>query len=105
MRNRDQWKYGSLTTGLSSQYYTRKNQYPANVTYATDTMNNHCSDNYRSQVRNSHNSRNEIQNTKQKPTEKTNDTISVITDTSFAQMSEVKCYCCGKSGHYSNTFR
>ena len=68
-------------------------------------MNNHCSDNYRSQVRNSHNSRNEIQNTKQKPTEKKNDTISVITDTSFAQMSEEMFYFCVKPGRYSNTRR
>ena len=78
----------------------KNNQYPINVTDDIDIINNHCHDNYRSQLSNSQNIRNEIQNTQQKSTEKIDDTISVITDTSFSKTSEGRCNCCGKSGNY-----
>ena len=48
----------------------KNNQYPINVTDDIDIINNHCHDNYRSQLSNSQNNRNEIQNTQQKSTEK-----------------------------------
>ena len=63
------------------------NKYPVNGTDNTDTMSNHFHGNWKSQGSNSHNHQNENQNTEQKATENTYDTISVITDTSFAQKS------------------
>ena len=104
LRKSDQEKYGILTTGLSSKYYMNNNKYPIKLTYATYTTKRHCHDNCRSWGKNIHSRQNEIQRTKQKPTEKTDHKISVITDTSFSQISEGKCYCCGKSGNYLNNF-
>ena len=59
------------------------NQYPVNGTDNKDTMNKNFHGNWKSQGINSHNHQNENQNTEQKSTENTYDTISVITDTSF----------------------
>ena len=91
-----QGTYGIFTAGLSYQYSIRNNQYPENVKYATYIMNNRRHDNHRSQGSNSHNFWNENQNTEQKSTDNIDDTILVITDTSFVQIREGKCYCCGK---------
>ena len=68
------------------------NKYSVNVTYAIDRMNNYFRDNYIIQGRNSHNNQIEIQNTEQKFTYNTDDTISFIPYTSFAQIRKVKCY-------------
>ena len=48
----------NLTTGSLSPYFMNKNQCPVNVIDATDIMNNHPHDNYRSQVSNIHNHQN-----------------------------------------------
>ena len=63
LRNSDQEKYGRLFTLLSFKYSMNDNQYPDNVTYDIYIINNHCDDNYRSQVSKIHNSQNETQNT------------------------------------------
>ena len=57
IKNSNQSKYGSLITGLSSQYSLLNNQYPNKVTSATDIMVNHKHDS-NSRSRNGRNQKN-----------------------------------------------
>ena len=47
LKNSDQNRYGSLLTGLASQYSLKKDQYPTNLADATDVLNNHKHDNWK----------------------------------------------------------
>lgn len=98
LRNSDQAKYGSLVNGLSSQYSMKHNQYPDNINDAADIMNNHKHDNHKELKKKKNNG------DKDKDKDKENGSIQdpPITELSFAQMGEGRCYCCGKKGHYSN---
>ena len=46
IKNSDQNKYGSLVTGLVSQYSMDHDQYPRSLIAATDILANHRHDNY-----------------------------------------------------------
>ena len=67
-------------------------QYPKTVTAATDILANHRHDNTKTRHdRQSH----------QRSQEEHPDDRSVTSETSFAQTGNIRCYCCGKSGHKS----
>jgi hypothetical protein len=91
IRGSDQTKYGTLLRGFISQYSLGNNQYPANITTATDVLSNHKLDQqfYNNQKKNRERSR-----------EERNKNENGNNPTSFAQ-SEMTCYCCGKKGHLS----
>ena len=91
MKNSDQKKYGSLTLGLSSQYSMGNNQYPKNITAATDILSNHKHDNFESKKKDKTKSQGKDDENKDKNTPM---------ETSFAQ-GKVICFCCGKDDHKS----
>ena len=92
LKNSDQAKYGSLLTGLVSQYSMGHNQYPKTIIAATDVLSNHRHDNR---------NKNKFQN--QKNNKNTSQEKTGNNKTSFAQKGNqnknVVCCCCGKSGH------
>ena len=97
LKNSDQKRYGSLVTVMASQYSMKTDQYPANITEAADIMNNHKHDNAKKlQQARDHN-----RNHDRGPQSSSNESSDTM-ETSFAQMGEGKCYCCGKRDHYSN---
>ena len=89
MKNSDQKKYGSLLTGLTTQYSMGNNQFPDKITNATDVLANHKHDNYDPKKRNPTKQVEEKQPEKDEAVEQ-----------SFAQ-DESACCCCGKHGHKS----
>ena len=91
LKNSDQKKYGSLLTGLSSQFSMGNNQYPAKITSATDVLANHKHDNYEARRRTP-------KKNEEKDEEKEKETRN---EQSFAQGAGIVCYCCGKKGHKS----
>ena len=91
IRNADQAKYGSLTSGWRSQFSMGNDQYPRNLSSATDILSNHRFDNSREHQRRQGNQRNYQQNS-------ANNSVTP-TETSFAQANERTCYCCGERGH------
>jgi hypothetical protein len=94
MKNRDQGKYGSLMTSLTTQFSMGKNQYPEDVLKAVDILTNHRFD------------KREPKNNNQKNKNRNDDnTASMITTQSSFNQEDAKntqCYCCGKKGHYAN---
>jgi hypothetical protein len=96
MKNSDQGKYGSLMTGLTTQYSMGVNMYPENIVKAIAILTNHRFDK-KEPKNNSINQRNKNRND--------NATASTITTQSSFNQEEAKnaqCYCCGKKGHYAN---
>jgi hypothetical protein len=100
IRNSDQSKYGSLSTGLVSQFSMQNNQYPKTCTTATDILSNHKLDNKGSTGYKKKWSRNDQRKDENESiSTKTSETSSA---TSFAQGGKDKsCYCCGQKGHMS----
>jgi hypothetical protein len=94
MKNRDQGKYGSLMTSLTTQFSMGTNQYPKDVMAAVDILTNHRFD--KKEPKNN-NQRNKNWNSN-------NTALTITTQSSFNQEAWKKatCYCCGKKGHYSN---
>ena len=88
--NADKAKYGSLLTGLQSQFSLGNNQYPTTLIEANNVLSEHRFDPavHRKQV---------------KSNEEKNDTQDPLT-LSFAQFED-RCYCCGKKGHKSPACR
>mgnify|MGYP002176679840 FL=1 len=98
IRSSDQGKYGSLMTGLVSQFSMENNQYPKTIRAATDILSNHKHDRRESQKNKKDWSKSE------KPDDETLSTITSNTsETSFAQGNNKSftCFCCGKKGHIS----
>jgi hypothetical protein len=96
MKNSNQGKYGTLMTGLTTQYSMGVNMYPENVVKAIDILTNHRFD--KKEPKNNNN----IQRNKNRNDD---DTASMITTQSRFNQEEAKnaqCYCCGKKGHYAN---
>jgi hypothetical protein len=94
----DQSKYGSLMTGLVSQFSLENNQYPKTIRAATDILSNHKHDRRESQKIKKDWSKSE------KPDDETLSTITSNTnETSFAQGNNKSftCFCCGRKGHIS----
>ena len=98
IRSSDQSKYGSLMTGLVSQFSMENNQYPKTIRAATDILSNHKHDRRESQ---------KIKKDWSKSDKPDDETLSTITsntnETSFAQGNNKSftCFCCGKKGHIS----
>jgi len=92
MKNSDQKKYGTLLTGLASQYSMGNSQYPKTITSATDVLVNHKYDNY--DPKKWGNRKQNEENQQQKDGK--NNTQN---EQSFAP--DIVCYCCGKKGHKS----
>jgi Zinc knuckle len=95
-KNSDQGKYGSLMTGLTTQYSMGVNMYPESVVKAIDILTNHRFDK-KERKNNNNNQSNKNRND--------NDTVSTIATQSSFNQEEAKntqCYYCGKKGHYAN---
>jgi hypothetical protein len=87
----DKRKYGTILSGLSTQYSLGNDQYPRSIAKATNVLSNHKFD----ATYNNNNNRSSQRGNS------TNDTDDQPTPTlSFAQL-EGKCYCCGASDHMS----
>jgi hypothetical protein len=96
MKNRDQGKYGSLMTNLTTQFSMGTNQYPEYILKAADILTDQKFDK-REPKNNNNNPKNKNRND--------NDTAWTITTQSSFNQEEAKnaqCYCCGKKGHYAN---
>ena len=91
VENADQAKYGTILSGLITQWSLGNDQYPKSITEANNVLSNHRFDysktNNKSQQRNSNNNQRQEQDRED-------------VNLSFAQL-EGKCYCCGKIGHRS----
>ena len=92
LRNCDRDKYGSVIQGMESQYSMGHDQFPRQVTLATDILANHKFDSYKM---NNKTKRHDHNRKESKP----------LTETSFMQ-AKMKpgeyCYCCGAKDHKSN---
>ena len=78
-------KYGSILSGLSTQFSLGNDQYPKTMTEAINVLSNHKFDMGYNQNTRSSNNRNDLEDQQ-------------IPNLSFAQL-EGKCYCCGASEH------
>jgi hypothetical protein len=88
----DRTKYGSVLTNMASQYSLRNNQYPEDVSMATDVLANHRFDATYRVKKNNDSKRSD------------SSTSTITTESSFAQKKKMQnktCYCCGKNGHIS----
>ena len=89
LRKSDQAKYRSLLNGLISQYSMENDQYPKSITAAIDMLAYHKHDNY------------SLKKDEKYKKQDEDDNQSTTSETSFAQISGVTCYCSGKKGHKS----
>ena len=85
----DQKKYGSLMTVLSTQHSLGNDQYPRNLSQATNVLSNHRHDVGKGKPNNNNNKKKE---------EEEEDKAHM--PLSFAQI-EGRCYCCGAKDHKS----
>ena len=92
IENSDKAKYGSLISGLSSQYSLGQDQYPKTITDASNVLSNHRFDPAYTERKKRRNLTQQQQQQRDEQEE--------APELSFAQM-EGKCYCCGKKGHKS----
>ncbi len=98
IQSSNQGKYGSLMTGLASQFLMENNQYPKTIRTATDILSNHKHDRRGSQTKTKKDWKSDKQD---------DETLSTITmntsKTSFAQgnAKSFTCFCCRKKGHIS----
>ena len=88
----DQKKYGSLMTVLSTQHSLGNNQYPRNLSQATNVLSNHRHDVGKGKPNNNNN-----KNDKKGQDEEDDKSQMPL---SFAQI-EGRCYCCGSADHKS----
>ena len=89
MEGADKSKYGSLLSGLQTQYSLGNNQYPRTVSDANSVLSNHKFDNP-----------NKIKYSAMKNETINDNKVDESPELSFSQMNG-KCYCCGKAGHKS----
>jgi hypothetical protein len=100
IRNSDQAKYGSLSTGLVSQFSMQNNQYPKTCTTAADILSNHRFDNRGNSSKKKWNNRpkkDEDENSSGKKPTKLMQQVS----RKAARAKDKTFYCCGKAGHLS----
>ena len=88
MHNSDKNRYGTLLSGMASQYAMGQNQYPADITKATDILNSHPSDK-------------EAKSDKKRGEKQQDNESKKSTAASFAELEGKVCWCCGKKGHIS----
>lgn len=95
LENADKTKYGTLITGLSTQFSLNNDQYPKTIIEMNNVMANHRFD---KKVNASGSYNNNTNNNDQKEKDNGKDDAPEL---SFAQLEGGKCFCCGKSGHKS----
>jgi hypothetical protein len=96
--NADKSKYGSILTGLNTQQSLGNNQYPKTITESNNVLSNHRFD-----VTPKGGNKGKGQNEKGREG-KDKDKEDEEVNLSFAQL-EGRCYCCGKAGHKSPSYR
>jgi hypothetical protein len=85
----DRKKYGSILSGLSTQYSLGNDQYPKSMSEAVNVLSNHKFDSgYNLNNNRNNQNRNDTSEDQQVPS------------LTFAQL-EGKCFCCGSSEHMS----
>ena len=97
--NTDHAKYGTLLTGLSSQYALGQNQYPKTLVDATNVLSNHRFDAAyleREKKRKANRDKQQAERDEQSQEQE----LEQQREATFAQF-EGKCWCCGKTGHRS----
>jgi hypothetical protein len=98
IRNSDQANYGSLLSGLVSQFLMQSHQYLKTCTTATYILSNHRFDNMGNSTKKTWNNRPKKDEDEHSSGKTTNETNA----TSFAQGGKEKtCNCCGKTGRLS----
>jgi hypothetical protein len=95
LENADRSKYGSLITGLSSQFSLGMDQYPKTIVNANSILSNHRYD----PTYYENKKKKKISNTNQS-SQQQQQHHEEVPELSFAQI-EGRCYCCGKPGHKS----
>ncbi len=100
----DQSKYGSVVTGITSQYSLGNDQFPKTLEKAVDCVSNHPFDkaykekmNQKKKQQQSSKSSNSSVAT---PKAEANPSENQVASLNFAQL-ETRCWCCGKKGHIS----
>jgi hypothetical protein len=89
MERADKSKYGSLLSGLQTQYWLGNNQYPLTVSDANSVLSNHRFDNP------------STTNLSAMKSENVNDNKTDESPELSLSQLDGKCYCCGKAGHKS----
>ena len=97
LENSDPQKYGSVFKSLSQQKSFGNNQYPKNITAASNILNNHRLDNSSEKIVVTSNKRG---NKDGKNTNKDQKHENLQDILAFTQM-ECRYFCCGKPGHKS----
>jgi len=94
LRGCDQKKYGSLLTGLRSQFSLNNKQYPVDLAAAIDAVQGHKWDETYKK------GKDKSKNDKDKNNSNSEDKQPNPPATSFAQQGkDITCHCCGKKGH------
>ena len=89
INNCDRSKYGSLVTKLQEDYSLKKDEYPETLLDAVDVLSNKKFDK-------------QYYDNKRKTRERSRGQEQDKTpELSFMQKNDIKCYCCGKTGHKS----
>ena len=91
LENADRSKYGSLISGLETQWSLGNKQYPQTMIEANNVLDNHTFDKAYGEKK----KKRKEQNKKNKENDKSEED-KPITNLSFAQMKNT-CYCCGKN--------
>lgn len=94
MMNSDQTKYGSLLSGLSTQFALKQDQYPKSITHATSILSDHKFDESYYAMRKKRKEKADAEK------EKKDQQLTSDPELNFSQLEGV-CYCCGKKGHKS----
>eukprot|EP00978_Attheya_sp_CCMP212_P025758 scaffold83421_cov58-Attheya_sp.AAC.1 len=102
MENSDQRKYGSLLKGLGAQQSLGNDQYPTSITKASEVLSECPFDNSGKPPRIKDKDRNDRNDKYRGNDNKNSQNDDEPVPMSFTQM-EGKCYCCVKTGHWSNT--
>ena len=99
LENANKNKYGSLLTGLSTQFSLGQDQYPKDLIGANNVLSNHKFDTAYYEYKKKQKDKSQVQqNRPANPNRQNDDQVSEL---SFAQM-EKRCFCCGKVGHTSD---
>jgi hypothetical protein len=104
LENADKTKYGTLVSGLESQFSLGNDQYPKTLTDANNVLSNHKFDQAYADLKKKQKQQRQQQSSQQATQQRTQEQSEEAPELSFAQM-EGKCYCCGKPGHKSPTCR
>ena len=96
--NADQSKYGSLVSGLATQFSLGQDQYPKTYVAANNVLSNHRFDPAYAENKKKRREHEKKSHSNKESTDKPSEDEPV--QLSFAQI-EGRCYCCGKKGHNS----